>query len=83
MSRMRSSEVSGRARRMMSSNWLGSTSRPGALTEYWKSVPGGEGGCPKVPAGFCRFCAWIALLTSVAVMPSLAILSGFTHTRME
>ena len=47
------------------------------------TVPVGEGGCPNAPAGFCRFCASMALLTSVAVMPNLAILSGFTHTRME
>ena len=59
------------------------TSRPGALTEYWNDVPGAAGGWPTVPAGFCRFCACIALPTSAAVMPSLAILSGFTHTRIE
>ncbi len=51
--------------------------------EYWKAIPGSAGGWPTVPAGFCRFCAWMALPTSVAVIPSLAILSGFTHTRME
>ena len=39
-------------------------------------MPRGEGACPIAPAGFCRFCAWIALLTSVAVTPSLVILSG-------
>ena len=53
-----------------------------AFTGYWKSVPLSTGGCPIDPAGFCRFCSWIALLTSVAVSRSLAILSGFTHTRM-
>ena len=35
------------------------------------------------PAGFCRFCACTALDTSVAVMPSFVILSGFSQTRME
>ena len=34
------------------------------------------GAWPSAPAGFCRFCALIALLMSVAVSPSFAILSG-------
>ena len=55
----------------------------GAVIEYWKSVPVGAGGCPSAPAGFWRFCAWMAALTSLAVIPSWAMRSGLTQTRME
>ena len=43
----------------------------------------GAGACPGAPAGFCRFCALMALLTSVAVMPEFRHLVGSTQTRIE
>src|SRR5258708_1279134 len=60
----------------------GGRRRPAAVTGYWKAVPDGDGGWPSAPAGFWRFWAWIARLTSVAVKPSFAILSGLIQTRM-
>ena len=67
----------------MSPNSEAVTRRPWALTEYWNAVPAGEGGWPIDPAGFCRFCAAMASLMSLAVTPNCAMRSGFTQTRME
>jgi len=41
-----------------------------------------SGGCPIPPAATCTFCSRIALITSFAVKPRAAILSGSSQTRI-
>jgi hypothetical protein len=61
---------------------LGSARRPSVLTVSWYAVPGGAGCWPITPAATCTFCSRSAATTSPAVMPSSAIRSGSSHTRM-
>jgi hypothetical protein len=53
-----------------------------AVTVY-QLLAGGAGSWPILPAAFWRFWAAMALATSVAVTPSWAMRSGFSHRRME
>ena len=70
-------------RMMMFSNSSGLLSRPCAVITYCCSTPGCAGGAPIWPMPKVWFWLWIALLTSSTVMPSWAMRSGRSHTRIE
>ena len=78
----RTSEPSAFARTMISPNSASSSRRPLVRTAYVNSVPGFAGGPPICPAGLSWFCWLTALTISGTVIPSLAIRSGRSQTRM-
>ena len=64
-------------------NSSGELRRPLAVTVYTSCWPAGAGSWPILPAAFWRFWAAMALAMSLAVTPSWAMRSGFSHRRME
>ena len=83
MSRSRTMAVpSLAARTMIASNSSGFVSSPCALTTNVCWVPGSAGWPPIWPMPNVWFWLWIAAETSCTVMPSCAIRSGCSHTRI-
>ena len=82
MSRMRTTPPLGLVRTMILSN-CGSAAQF-AWRQHGKLLLliAGTGGSPIWPAATWMFCAWIAAMTSLAVIPSAVIFTGFSHTRM-
>ena len=70
------------ARMMMSSKSSGFCSRPWAVTTKLCCTPLGVGSAPIWPMPKVWFWLWIALATSCTEMPSCAIRSGRSHTRI-
>ena len=58
-------------------------SAPGARTVSCCCWFPATGGCPIWPAAACTFCAWIAAVTSAALMASAVIRTGSSQIRME
>ena len=69
-------------RTMMFSNSSGLVSKPWAVTTNCCSTPAGIGGAPIWPTPNAWFWLWIALAISCTVIPSWAIRSGRSHTRI-
>ena len=83
MSRSRTIAVPAFAvRTMIDSNSLGSVSSPCAVTTKVCCVPGSAGWPPIWPMPKVWFWLWIACATSRTVMPSCAMRSGCSQTRI-
>ena len=67
---------------MISPNSASFNSRPCVRTVYVNSVPGAAGGPPNWPDGDSVFCWEIAFTMSGTVIPSRAIRSGLSQTRI-
>ena len=80
---MRNTPLGPLARTMRFSKSSTRERRPRAFTVKVSAWPGGAGSAPTLPAANCVFCPRITVATSVGVMPSRAILSGCSQTRME
>ena len=70
------------ARTMMASNSSGLVSSPCAVTTNVCCVPGTAGWPPIWPMPNVWLWLWIACATSPTVMPSCAMRSGCSHTRI-
>ncbi len=67
---------------MTFSNCCGSLKRPSVTTGTVISTGAAVGDCPIAPPPNCWFCLAIAPWMSVGVMPSAAMRSGRSHTRI-